>query len=261
MKIGVWAGAGWIIGVLRAVFWCSFVLIGGAGSPEAALNMISYSNGIDPAIFVSDGDPEDTDFNPLGIRVVFDLVDANGDWTAEGVILATTTPPPNGVATLVVTDTEIINVTGDQIIAAMIHVNHFFDPIVSVTQQYTAHIDGAFDTIGNGIFGNYSLENVAELNGAVPIDTFFFASGDGPAPETFNETSLPLHLDTVIRQTEHFIFYMDTLDNVIRLFDSATILPSSSDPVPTLGPVQLFVVALALMAALGLAILRLRVAR
>ena len=178
--------AGSMIGILRAVLCCSFVMIGGAGSAEAALNMISYSNGIDPAIFVSDGDPEDTDFNPLGIRVEFDLVDANGDWTAEGVILATTTPPPNGVATLVVTDTEIINVTGDQIIAAMIHVNHFFDPIVSVTQQYTAHIDGAFDTIGNGIFGNYSLENTAELNGAVPIDTFFFASGDGPAPETFN---------------------------------------------------------------------------
>ena len=60
------------------------------------------------------------------------------------------------------------------------------------------------------------------------LDNFHFAIAAGlMAPQVFDGTSLPLHLDTVNRQTERFIFYIDELDNVINLFDSSNILPTT----------------------------------
>jgi hypothetical protein len=220
----------------------------------AAPNQVSYSNLIDPPVVVVDGALADLDPDPLEIRVEFDLDDPGGDWTATGVILATTSDP-NG-ATLVVTDTEIRNITGNYVAAAMIQVDHHFDPLVSFTQQYTAHVDGAFDKIGGGTLGNLSLANNATLNGAVPVGNFFFAGGlvVVPPPQTFGDSSPPLHLDTVNRQTEHFVFYIDELDNVIRLFDSATILPAAGPAVPAMGLPQLGALALLLLAAIGLVI-------
>lgn len=214
------------ISVLHAFCFFSITLIAGLGADVAIANSISYSNTINPPTIVNDGDADDLDPDPLEIQVEFDLADPNGDWTAEGVIFATTGNPTG--ATLVVTDTQIRNVTGNYVLGAMIVVEHFFDPLVSFTQTYVAHIDGAFDKIGGGLLGNMILNDSAFLNGAVLIDAFNFAIGAGlMAPQTFDDTSLPLHLDTVNRQTERFIFYIDELDNVINLFDSASILPST----------------------------------
>jgi hypothetical protein len=241
---------------LPGLVGCAFVLLGTAPPAVAALNQVSYSNLIDPPVFVSDGDVEDLDPDPLEMRVAFDLADPNGDWTATGVILATTSDP-NG-ATLVVTDTEIRNVTGSPVIAAMIEVDHYFDPLVSFTQQYTAHIDGAFDKIGGGLLGNLSLVDSAKLNGAVTVGNFFFEAHLVEAPVTFDDTSPPLHLDTVNRQTERFVFYTDELDNVIRLFDSASILPEPAMGVPAASGTHLLALVVLLVGALGFAIARRR---
>jgi hypothetical protein len=242
------------VAALRAAFGCAAVLLLTFGAAEAALNRISYSNGINPPIFVNDGDLADTDPDVDEMRVEFNLVDANGDWTAEGVIFATTTNP-NG-ATLVVTDTEIRNVSGDQILGAMINIDHYFDPMVSFTQLYTAHIDGAFDKIGGGILGNLIINYSARLNGAVLIGNLNFPGGLVMAPVPFDYTGLPQHLDTVNRQTSAFVFYIDELDNVIRLFNSATILPSA--PVPGFEGGSLLVLALALLLAASFMILKQR---
>jgi len=190
---------------------------------HAAPNTISFSNTIDPPTFVSDGSPADTDPDANEIETAFTLVDPAGKWTATGVILAATHPVDG--ATLVVTDTEIRNVTGQPIAAAIIEVEHFFDPLVSFSQQYIAHIDGAFDKIGGGELGNLSLDDSAFLNGPVLVDNFHFDVHHLDAPQAFDDTSAPLHLDTVNSQTERLIFYIDELDNVINLFDSATIGP------------------------------------
>jgi hypothetical protein len=250
--------AGTAIRVLRPVLCACLATFIPLASAVAALNQISYSNGIDPPIFVSDGDGADLDPDPAEMQVLFNLTGAGGDWNAQGVIFATTSDPAG--ATLVVTDTQIRNVTGNYVLGAIIEVNHYFDPLVSFTQQYTAHIDGAFDKIGGGILGNLNLSDAAILNGAVQIDSFFFAAGLEAAPKTFNDTSLPLHLDTVNRQTERFIFYIDELDNVINLFDSATIQPAVSAPVPAVGANVLVALALGLV-LLGFAVLRLRPTR
>jgi hypothetical protein len=226
------------------------VTIGSASAVNP--NRITYSNGIDPPIEVIDDTGLDLDPNPLAMQVNFSLVDPAGDWVADGVIFATVDYP--GGATLVVTETQIRNVTGEQVLGAIIEVNHYFDPVVSPTQQYVAHIDGAFDKIGGGVLGNFILDDTASLNGAVDIDTFGFATGNVPAPVPFADTSLPLHLDTVNRQTERFIFYIDELDNVINLFDSATILPVA--PVPVMGHPFLLALAAGLMGLIGFAICR-----
>jgi hypothetical protein len=106
---------------------------------------------------------------------------------------------------------------------------------VSFTQQYEAHIDGAFDKVGGGILGNFILDYSAFINGFQPVGNFGINDGLKLAPILFDYTSLPVHEDTVIDQTQRLIFYMDELDNLIELFDSATILPVGPAPVPALG--------------------------
>jgi hypothetical protein len=191
---------------------------------SAALHTVSYSNGVDPAFVVCDGDPEDLDPDIDEIEVHFALADGVADdWVATGVILATTTDPAG--ATLVVTETTIQNITGNQIVAAHIIVNHDFAPFVSLTQMYTAHIDGSFDKIGGGAIGNFTLNFNATMTGKA-LGGMNFMGGLVAMPVLFDWTGLPMHEDTIIQQTETFIFYMDELDNTINLFDSATILPT-----------------------------------
>jgi len=195
-------------------------------SPElapAVVHTVSYSNVIDPPIVVADGDPADVDPAPDKIEVHFMLQDPVGnDWVASGVILATTTDPAG--ATLVVTNTTIQNITGNYVLGAQIHVSHDFPPLVSFTQQYVAHIDGSFDRVGGGQLGNLTLDYSASITGN-SLGGQGFAAHLVPAPKLFDWTGLPKHEDTVINQTEHFIFYMDQLDDTINLFNSATVLP------------------------------------
>lgn len=189
-----------------------------------AVNCISFSNGVDPPFVVCDGDPNDDNGLADEISVDFTLADGvNNDWVASGTILATTTNPAG--ATLVVTDTRIQNITGNQIIAAQIIVTHDFPPFVSLTQQYTAHIDGAFDRVGGGLLGTLSLAYSASMTGSALGGDFFMASAV-QAPVPFNWTGLPFHQDTIIQQRQEFVFYIDELDNTIDLYNSATILPN-----------------------------------
>jgi len=238
---------------LRALFGCAAILLLATAPAAAAPNQVTYSNGVNPPIVVNDGDAADLDGDADEITVDFHLDAANGFWTADGFIHATTTHP-NG-ATLVVTDTEIVNVTGDQIAGASIVVNHIFDPIVSFTQLYTAHIDGAFDRIGGGILGNLIINYSASLNGAVGIGNFNFPDGLALAPIPFDYTGLPQHLDTVTQQRHHFVFYMDEIDNMIRLHDSATILPQGFN-VPGHAPPPLAGLAALLLAVGAVVVVR-----
>lgn len=198
-----------------------------SGAAMAALHTISYSNGIDPPIVVCDDDPADIDKTPGKIEVQFNLADGAGDdWVASGVILATTTDPAG--ATLVVTGTTIQNITGNYIVAAHIIVNHDMPPVVSLTSNYTAHVDGSFDKIGGGPLGNFTLNFNAAITGMDLGGVNFMSNLEPMGPILFNWTGLPKHQDTIIRQTQTFVFYMDALDNTINLFDSATILPTST---------------------------------
>jgi len=201
-------------------------LFAGSGTATAAVHTVSYSNGIDPPTIVCDGDAADIDPDTDEIEVHFTLADgAADDWVASGVILATTTDPAG--ATLVVTETTIQNITGNQIIAAQIIVRHDFLPFVSLTQMYTAHVDGSFDKFGAGPLGNLILNFSASMTGKA-LGGVNFMEGLVAGPILFDWTGLPQHEDTIIRQTETFIFYMDELNNTINLFDSATILPTST---------------------------------
>jgi hypothetical protein len=202
------------------------VILASPGLAPGAVHTVSYSNVIDPPVVVADGDPGDFDFDPDEIEVHFMLEDPIGDdWVATGVILATTTDPAG--ATLVVTNTTIQNVTGNYVLGAQIIVSHDFPPLVSFTQQYVAHVDGSFDKVGGGLLGSLTLNYSASITGN-SLGGQGFAANLVPAPKFFDWTGLPKHEDTVINQTEHFIFYIDELDNTINLFDSATILPFAS---------------------------------
>ena len=213
-----------------------FALTFASGSALADPNRVTYSNGIDPAIEVIDDMGGDLDPDPDEIRVEYSLLDNTGDWLATGEIVATTTDPDG--ATLVVTKTEITNVTGEAIVGEMIFVDHYFDVIVDFDQLYSARIDGAFDKLGGGILGNFELVFDAYLNGAVLIDAIPpIMGGLQLAPLTFNEPmGVPpeIHLDTVNRESIQLTFYIDEIDNFIALYDSATILPVSIG-VPGLG--------------------------
>jgi hypothetical protein len=188
------------------------------------VHTISYSNGVDPPIVVADGDPADVDPDADEIEVHFTLADGVGnDWEASGTILATTTDPAG--ATFVVTGTTIRNISGNQVIAAQIITTHDFPPFVSLTQLYTAHVDGSFDKIGGGILGNLSLAYSASMTGTA-LGGDFFMGGLVAAPILFDWTGLPMHQDTIIQQRQDFTFYIDELDNTINLFNSATILPA-----------------------------------
>jgi hypothetical protein len=191
-----------------------------------AAHTISYSNAIDPPIVVADGDPADLNKFDDEIEVHFMLEDPVGDdWVATGIIRASTTDPSG--ATLVVTGTTIQNITGNYVLGAQIIVNHDFPPLVSFTQQYIAHVDGSFDKIGGGLLGNLTLDYSASMTGNW-LGNQGFAAHLVPAPKFFDWTGLPKHEDTVINQMQHFIFYIDELDNTINLFDSATILPMAT---------------------------------
>jgi hypothetical protein len=195
-----------------------------SGTALAAVHTISYSNGVDPPIVVGDGDAADVDPDADEIEVHFTLADGVGnDWVASGIILATTTNPAG--ATFVVTGTTIQNISGQQIIGAQIICTHDFAPFVSLTQQYTAHVDGSFDKIGGGILGNLSLAYSASMTGTA-LGGQLFMDGLVAAPVLFDWTGLPMHQDTIIQQRQDFTFYMDELDNTINLFNSATILPN-----------------------------------
>ncbi len=192
----------------------------------AALHTVTYSNTIDPPTVVCDGDAADLDPDVGEIEVHYSLADPIADdWVATGTILATTTNPAG--ATLVVTDTTIRNVTGNQVLAAQILVEHDFLPLVSFTQQYVGHIDGSFDKVGGGILGNLILNWTATITGNT-IANQGFPGGLVPAPVFFDWTGGPFHEDTVTRQTQEFIFYIDELDNTINFYDSATILPTEA---------------------------------
>lgn len=188
-----------------------------------ALHTVSYSNGVDPPIVVADGAVGvDMDTDADEIEVHFTLQDGiANDWVASGIIRATTTDP-NG-ATLVVTETTIQNVSGEQV-NAQIFVNHDFPPVVTLATDYIAHIDGSFDKIGGGLLGNLTLIYGASITGA-GLGGQNFMAGLVAAPVLFSWTGLPVHQDTIIHQAQDFIFYMDELDNTINLFNSATILP------------------------------------
>jgi hypothetical protein len=201
-------------------------LFAGSGTATAAVHTVSFSNGVDPPTVVCDGDPADLDPDTDEIEVHFSLADGVADdWVASGVILATTTDPAG--ATLIVTETTIQNITGNQIIAAQIIVSHDFLPFVSLTQMYTAHVDGSFDKFGAGPLGNLILNFSAAMTGK-SLGGVNFMDGLVAGPILFDWTGLPQHEDTIIQQTETFVFYMDELDNTINLFDSATILPTST---------------------------------
>ena len=111
--------------------------------------------------------------------------------------------------------------------AAHIIVNHDFPPFVSLTQMYTAHIDGSFDKVGGGLLGNLILNFNASMTGK-NLGGVNFMDGLIAAPVLFDWTGLPMHEDTIIQQNQTFIFYMDELDNTINLFNSATILPTTT---------------------------------
>ena len=203
-----------------AVTWCA--------ASQAAVHTVSFSNGVDPATVVCDGSPDDLDLDPDEIEVHFTLADGiNDDWVASGVILATTTDP-NG-ATLVVTETTIQNVTGNQVIGAQILVQHDFSPVVTLSTDYVAHIDGSFDKVGGGVLGNLILSYGATMTGASLGGTNFMGGLVLVPPAVlFNWTGSPVHQDTIIQQRQDFIFYIDELDNTINLFNSATIMPSTT---------------------------------
>ena len=198
--------------------------LSGPTTAAGATHTISYSNGVDPDIVVCDGDLADVDPDVDEIEVHFTLADGvNDDWVANGIILATTTDPTG--ATLVVTETTIQNITGNQIIAAHIIVDHDFAPFVTLTTDYIAHVDGSFDKVGGGPLGDYIFDFQATMTG-IGLGGMNFAGGPFPmGPIPFDWTGLPTHQDTIINQRQTFIFYMDELDNTINLFNSATILP------------------------------------
>lgn len=225
-----------------------------APGSASAQHSVTYSNGIDPAIVVFDGDASDLNPIPKEIEIHFTLEDGEFDnWIATGVILATTTDPSG--ATLVVTDTTIQNITGEQVLGAQIVVEHDFPPVVTLTTDYVAHIDGSFDKIGGGELDTFTLNFSAQMTGKF-LGQMGFQQNMGTAPQLFDWTGTPVHQDTIIHQRQHFIFYIDGLDNTINFFDSATISPTVGG-VPAMDSAARLVLVV-VMGTIGIAIWRLR---
>ena len=68
------------------------ILFAVAPGVARALNSVSYSNGIDPAVVITDGGLGDDNMFDDEITVDFTLEDPIGDdWVATGTIYATTT--------------------------------------------------------------------------------------------------------------------------------------------------------------------------
>lgn len=243
------------ITIHRGVFAFLIALVAapGVGRAEHGVHTVSYSNGIDAPVVIADEGPGDD--NPLEheIEVNFSLEDPIGDdWIASGTIHATTTDPAG--ATLVVTDTTIKNITGNQVIAAQILVSHVLPPFVLLDGAYVAHIDGSFDNDAPFDLGTLSLDFSASITGK-SLGGQGFQVSLVPPPKLFDWTGNPVQQDTIIAQNQNFIFYIDELDNTINFFDSASILPVA--PVPSMSVTARIALPIA-MGLLGLVIWRSR---
>lgn len=185
-------------------------------------------------VVVTDQGNGDNDGNVNAIKVDFTLQDPQNSWMATGTVLATGggSEPP----TTIVTDLLIERLAGPAFGSDDIEIVHEFGAFFGTPPQ-SAEIEGEFDNLDTGVIALADLDYFPYFDntsiGAILVD---MAQNEvGPVP-FFGDSGPVLPATVFTSHTIHLKFYLDTLGDSIRLFDSAAIL---SVPEPTTGAAML----------------------
>ena len=159
------------------------------------------------------------------------LTDLANRWVAEGDIFANGGFNGEPPVSTIVTNTLIEKIADVPIFTGDIDIIHSY--AASGLQTHTAQIDGQFDNTVDSDIGGARLEYIPTVSGQ-GMGAFDSGFVDGPGPIVFADTLGPLLLATTEEHHIFMRFYLDTLGDLIEMFNSAEL---HSTPEPATGAV------------------------